>query len=280
MNIYPPTKFLVYGVDFSGAENACKKIWISHGIIIDNALQIRECWPLKDELKNGFTRDRCLSVLLNLIESKPNAAFGLDFPFGLPKALSDANNWEIFLQKFSKQYQTPDHFRQDCLNNCLNKIGKKEQKRRTDKESQSPFCVYNLRMYKQTYYGIRDVLFPLIQNDSASVLPMQSPKENRPWIFEICPASTLKYEGLYCRYKGKKDKELKQKNRSLILNKLIQKRLVSEISSNVWEVVLRDTEGDALDSVVASVATFRALKNLTLSEIKEDSYKIEGYIYI
>ena len=75
---------------------------------------------------------------------------------------------------------------------CNDAAGNNELKRKTDEETSTPFSPYNLRMFRQTYFGIKDILAPLVIDKIACVLPMQQPEQYKPWIIEICPASTLK----------------------------------------------------------------------------------------
>lgn len=51
--------------------------------------------------------------------------------------------------------------------------------------------------------------------------------------------------------------------------------------SALWSKVLDDPDGDALESVIAAFATFRALRNLARSSVQgSDSYALEGYVYV
>lgn len=274
------SKLSIYGVDFSGAKDACKKIWICKGTNNDNILQIDNCCRLRDELRKGSKRDQCFAALKNFIQREKSAAFGLDFPFGLPQTLLNGADWEIFIRQFPKMYNNPEQFRGICLQKSLQETGNKELKRRTDEEKQSPFCAYNLRIYKQTYYGICNVLYPLVRDNSACILPMQHSHGEKNLVLEICPSSTLRQEGLpYSGYKGKKDGETKRQNRAHILDCMIKKGLIKDVSLKIREIVLNDTEGDALDSIVAAVATFRATNNRYQPVLAFDVYKVEGYIY-
>ena len=65
-----------------------------------------------------------------------------------------------------------------------------------------PFAAYNLRIYRQTFYGVRDVLAAAVARQAAAVIPMQEYAANKAWIVEACPASTLKSLGVYRPYKG------------------------------------------------------------------------------
>lgn len=269
------TKQMVYGVDFSGAKNACQKIWISEGFIHGDNLTINNCWQISDFLDDKQKKDRysCHTVLKNFITSNYDAIFGLDVPFSVPEYLIGNNNWKRFIRKFPSQYNTPEDFR----DSCRRKTSYKELKRRTDTDKKAPFCVYNLRLYKQTFYGIRDIINPLAEGNHASILPMQYPEMEKPWLIEICPACTLKHEKLYIPYKGKTEKEYN--SRTSIVEHFDS---IFKLSSNVKKSAIEDSEGDALDSVIASVATYHALDTLKDTRfIKDlpDIYKKEGYTF-
>ena len=263
----------IYGVDFSGAANAGRKIWIAAGVIESGSLRIEECW--RGENLPGSARDRsqCLSALREFIRVSGESIFGLDFPFGVPRDLLQQPAWEDFARSFADCYATPQQFRQACFDAANGR----ELKRATDVESKTPFSPYNLRLYRQTYFGLRDVIGPLIKDRSACVLPMQRARSGRPWLIEICPASTLKRLNLYVAYKGRTAHH--RAVRSDIMRS-IQRRGPLKLSAAVRSVVLDDPEGDALDSVIAALATFRAVSappHFTRREKK--SYAVEGYVF-
>lgn len=269
------TKQKIYGVDFSGAKKACQKIWISEGIIHRDNLLINNCWRISDFLDDKQKKDRysCHTILKDFIANNSDTIFGLDVPFGVPNPLIENNDWKSFIQKFPLHYKTPEDFR----DSCRKKTGYNELKRCTDIEKKAPFCVYNLRLYKQTFYGIRDIIHPLVEENHASILPMQYPEMGKPWLIEICPACTLKQEKLYIPYKDKTEKEYN--SRSKIVGHFGS---IFKLSSKVKESAIEDTEGDALDSVIASVATYNALNTLTDSEFVKNLpniYKKEGYTF-
>lgn len=98
-----------------------------------------------------------------------------------------------FDNKFEDEYAFRNHYRK--LNNG------KELKRKTDIETKTPFCPYNLRLYRQTYFGINKIICPIIKDKLATVLPMQNNINSTIKIVEICPASTLKLHNIYLVYK-------------------------------------------------------------------------------
>ncbi len=254
------TKSQIYGVDFSGAKDAYKKIWICESVVTKEGIKIEDCQNLKS-LDGGrkVDRDQCFEKLNDLIAEKKDAVFGLDFPFGLPKIVVNEANWITFIKKFSEHYNDPDDFHQKCKEKAIKETGKKELRRATDVETGSPFCAYNLRLFKQTYYGINNVLHPLVKDELANILPMEDRENSKPWVLEICPASTLKDLNLYFTgYKGKDNKS--KKLRETILTRLKEDGLVTEIDPKVWKSSVEDKGGDALDSVIAAVATWRGLK--------------------
>lgn len=263
----------IYGVDFSGSKTACRKIWVSEGLIRGGILEISACYPIS-QIVEGKSRDRnsCLLALRSLITGSGNGVFGMDFPFSLPHELLSSANWSSFIYDFPGKYPSAEHFRKEMRSLSP----RHELKRLTDTEVRAPFCVYNLRLYRQTYFGISDVLGPLVAEDSACVLPMQEPVSNKPWLIEVCPASTLKKEGLYIPYKGISSRE--SEARKYILEEMLDRGI--SISSHVKNAALGNTDGDALDSVIAAFASSKAVTRLdTLRESLPQIYLAEGYTF-
>ncbi|WP_196297995.1 hypothetical protein [Methanosarcina barkeri] len=96
-------------------------------------------------------------------------------------------------------------------------------------------------------------------------------------MLEICPASTLKAEKLY--FKGFKNPGKEAKGIREIILDTLEKRFIKEISRNARKAALENADGDALDSIIAAVATHRALKN-NFRVPENKLYKLEGYIYV
>lgn len=263
----------IYGVDFSGAKDAGKKIWIARGIIEDKKLLIEGCNQASSFLGIGESRDSCLAAFRDFIAKEKNCAFGLDFPFGLPRKLIRESSWEKFVLSFRTNYSDPDKFKRECLEITE----QKEQKRATDEINETPFSPYNLWLYKQTYFGIHDILHPLVSADQARILPMQKASSDKPWLIEICPASTLAKMGLYDDpYKGKTENHYRAREHIL---KTIERKGVSIPENGLRMKILKNRGGDALDSIVAVYATFRAYCSNFIMTDKNENYSIEGYVY-
>jgi len=91
----------VHGVDFRGAEDAGKSIWIATVIIKGKTLEIEEIRPAKELPLSGRKREECLSALFDFICRERKAIIGMDFPFGLPAPLVKEDSWERFVLPFN-----------------------------------------------------------------------------------------------------------------------------------------------------------------------------------
>ena len=263
----------LYGVDFSGAKDAGNKIWIAVAKTTGAGLEVTDCFPAKNLPGSGSDRDRALIALRELIERQSHAVFGLDFPFGLPLEPADSGTWEDFVHAFPSRYPDSDAFHVVSHRRTRGK----EEKRWTDKDSRTPLSAYNLRLYRQTYYGICLILRPLVEQRKACVLPMQQPMAGRPWLIEVCPASTLARKPGSPPYKcGKAGRG----ERSRLLASLQAKYPLSIPRTETKSAILDQGGGDAVDAVVAVVAVFRNLPLGFRPASGSESYtKIEGYVY-
>jgi len=148
----------------------------------------------------------------------------------------------------------------------------------TDVETRTPFCPYNLRMYRQTYWGIAHILMPLVTARAAVALPMQAPRPGVPWLLETCPASVLKRSGLYRPYKGVSDSHRAQRRR--ILDTLIARGRLVLGASGLRQRILEDAGGDALDAVVAAVTTTKVVgEGGVMRAASSRAYALEAYVY-
>ena len=237
----------VHGVDFSGAVNAGDAIWIAGGAVTSRGLELEDCRPASRLPGGTRARDGALAALRNWIAAQGEAAIGLDFPFGLPWPLSRGyNNWEAFVRAFPSRHLSAEAFRA----HCRVRAGGRELRRETDLVARTPFSPYNLRMYRQTWHGIRQVLAPLVAAEAVCVPPMQTLRPDRPWLLEICPASTLKRMGLYRPYKGK-TRPHRAMRREILAH--LQAAAGLRLPAALRGVILADRGGDALDSVIAAV---------------------------
>ncbi len=242
----------IIGIDFSGSIKAGKTIWVAFGIGDSGGLLILDCRRASDLDNSGPVRGKALKALQDYVLRHSNAVIGFDFPFGLPEQLVEDKNWEDFILTFAEKFSSPEQFRKYSFDSA----GGRELKRQTDIECKAPFSPYNLRLFRQTYYGIRDLILPLVKNNRVSVLPMQQRTEGKPWLIEICPASFLKREGYYISYKGRKVEQYQA--RLKIIGFLERDKGLRFAGEGLREKVAKDCGGDALDSIIASYCVMRA----------------------
>lgn len=261
----------VYGIDFSGAKDAGNHIWVAAGQKSLGRLVIDYLRPGRELPESGIRREKCHQALVFLAAGAGNAVLGFDFPFSVPRCLFNGSSWEDWVREFPQRFEDPESFKHACWLAA----GERELKRVTDTVTKAPFSAYNLRIYYQTYYGVRDVLNPLVAGRLARVLPMQQPERNVASVVEICPASTLKRAQLgTLSYKGKSDQHLEA--RQQIVAWLEGKRGVIFASPGLRNMALDDPDGDALDAVIAAETAGR----VDVHGPAAGSDRMEGCIYL
>lgn len=260
----------IYGLDFSGAQNAGKHIWIARGELRDEKLLITDCTSAETRFGTS-SRETVMAQLHGLITQSGAALWGCDFPFSLHQTQLQADNWLDFALGFGTRYPTSEAF--------YAALGGKgnELRRQCDLDAGTPMPATNLRLYRQTYYGIRDILAPLVANGQATVTPMQLPIADTPILLEICPAVTLKRLSLRLpRYKEAKDEGYKRRLRII---EGLEANEVTFASTELRQRVIDNGRGDALDSVIATFAAARALLSGALEQDVADIYRLEGTVY-
>jgi hypothetical protein len=263
----------VFGVDFSGARNAGERIWIARCSMGEDVLDLVDLFQAKSLPGSGRARVMSHRALAAFIGKQEDGIFGLDFPFSLPSDLVKGRRWEEFVLAFGEAYKSPEDLRDLCRSEAKGR----ELRRHTDIASRTPFSPYNLRLFRQTYFGIKDVLATLVKTDSARILPMQQPLDGKAWVLEICPASTLKRENLHTPYKGRADH---RRTARIDILHAIEKGLQLRVTTSVHRSKIESNiGGDALDSVIAALATFRAFRN-SFALDASCPYDREGWVYV
>jgi hypothetical protein len=181
--------------------------------------------------------------------------------------------WDPFVRSFATRFTDCESFR----TLCRRRADGRELKRRTDRETQTPFSAYNLRLYRQTYFGIRDVIGPLLQSGSAWFAPMEDRRAGKPCVAEICPASTLKRHGLYRPYKGTLPERVT--GRRNILSSIEEKSGVQFKDPRFRDIMLSEAGGNALDSLIAAWAICAMRGTPRVLETGESDYRLQGRVY-
>lgn len=260
-----PTK--VYGIDFSGSKSPGQNIWITEARQTDppdHHLHVHDVSAAADRF-SSTQRSKVLPELRELIRHSDAAIVGLDFPFSLSRASISTNDWTEFLDEFATTFDDqeiasyPGEYSPDG-----------ESRRETDFRfgGQSPISP---QVRYQVFYGLRDVLYPLVSEDAVRVLPMQSPDPEKPSVIEVYPAATFGAERLYrIGYKG--NSEESQNRRRVNAEGLQSHERLSMDDELVEKAVESD---DALDSVCAAFAVNRAIRE----GLDRETNSVEGYIY-
>ena len=260
----------ILGVDFSGASDAGRKIWIAEGRADrKGALELMSCIAAIELPDSGKAPAQAVPALARHIAGLGDARVGCDFPFGLPRNLIAARSWHGFARRYADDFIDADTFR-SLMRTQHSAI---EHKRATDRIAGTPFNSYNLRLYRQTWWGIAGVVRPLVIARKAIVRPQQKLVAGKPVLFEICPASSLKSIDLYPSYKGREPKHRKARQR--ILDGLIERGVLAAPERRMRGVLLENAGGDALDSVIGAIAAARA----DIQAAPDAFERLEGKIY-
>lgn len=224
---------------------------------------------------SGRRPEECYPALIRLVRERPDAVLGCDFPFALPRELMAEETWDAFARGFDARFQTAEDFRAYCRE----RSGGRELRRQTDRAARAPFAAYNARIYRQTFHGIRDFLAPLARAGAAAIRPMQPWRPGVALVFEICPASILKREGLYRPYKGTGAALAGARER--ILMSFENRGVIAIDSDELRRRILDDPGGDALDSVIAALgARWARDHGADHTDPPELVHAIEGWIYV
>ncbi len=165
------------GIDWSGARQPAQSIGLAIGELRrgkgGDTLHLESCQLASEIVESGSPED-CRSTIIQMIASAGEIWIGCDFPFSLPGEMVEPGTWRTFVRKFSKQFCSPSAMRDACRR----QLGC-EKRRRTDVESKAPWAPTNLRLHRQTFFGIRDLLVPLVFEHQAVVLPMMRDQPGR-----------------------------------------------------------------------------------------------------
>lgn len=275
----PPSRTLsnrnrrILGIDFSGGADAGRNIWIAEAFqdLRDRRrpLKIETCLPAIDLPRSGAMPALAIPALARHILRDPTTLAGCDFPFSLPTALMHAATWEDFIRAFPARFTDHEAYRSACRQEAEGR----ELKRRTDQVANTPFCSYNLRLYRQAWWGMAALLSPLVAGGQIIVAPQMPITDAKPVLIEICPASSLQHLRFRPAYKGGAPAHrLARRN---ILDCLIGHKLLEPPATALTERLLDNSGGDALDAVLAAIAASRA----DLSAAVDPVDQLEGKVY-
>jgi hypothetical protein len=269
----------VFGVDFSGARRAGDSIYVARGVVRDDRLHVEACDAAPALLGTGPDRDEVLPALRAFVaDAGPRTAFAFDFPFGVPVALlddADVDDWDDFVRWFPGHLTDADEY--SAWGQTTVADSEQTYLPRATDEAVGAKSPYHFFVKAQAFYGIRDVLRPLVVADEARVVPMHAPDTSVPLVLEAYPAATLSALGLH-RERYKTADEVGTERRRANVDGLAARTRVDV--SAVRETTIADDEGDALDAVVAALTAFRNTRDGASMTPESDGWRREGHIYV
>ncbi|MDY0874251.1 hypothetical protein [Dongia rigui] len=240
------------GIDFSGARDAGRKIWIAEGRRSDGPMALVDCRPATDLAGGSALPEPAIAALAHHIVAVPDTIAGCDFPFSMPIDLLGAKDWRAFALGFRQRFVDPLSFH----DLCHQATGGVETKRRTDREDKTPFNSFNLRLYRQTWWGIGHLLAPLVASGRVGVWPQMPRVTGKPTLVEVCAACSLIRLDCYPSYKGRTKKHRDARKR--ILDLLIARGFLVPPKRAMRNMLLDNQGGDALDAVIGAIAVNRS----------------------
>jgi hypothetical protein len=190
---------------------------------------------------------------------------GLDFCFGLEAS---------HLSRLGLPTEGPSRLGREvarafCTAEELRGAVAAEKKRDTDEKHGAPFAPTNLRMYKQTYWGLRALA--------------ETPATVPPWSFvgdrivvEVLPAAVARWLGCAATYKGRG--EVANSQRKELLTRIAAATRMAVGPDDAKQIV-EDEEGDACDAVLAALAAASAWAASFSGAPPSAAASGEGWIY-
>ena len=272
----------IIGVDFSGAAEAGRNIWIARCAIGKaRRLRLTSLDRLAD-VAGSAKRDVALAWLLDDIRTSDRAVWGIDCPFGLPIELG-WKRWPTLLRAMTKWADGASAFGRHCCERSTAAVGTMHVRRLTDRETRTPFDCHHYRIIHQTFHGIRELMVPLRRDATTCLLPFEP--ENLATadrvVVEACPGSTLRRLALpHNRYKQARPGRVAAKlvaTRKVILAGIESLVAIDEKSRRT---MLTNPGGDALDAVLAAVGVWSAWQSLDVAAIaRHPRYRHEGLVF-
>jgi hypothetical protein len=270
------------GIDFSGARDAGRKIWIAEAQSDGPGLYIVSLSRADRLLGVSARRGEVLPALVSHIAAQSGAVIGMDFSFSVPECALFARTWRDFALNVESRFAGQDELRDWCWRNA----GSREVRRATELAASTPFSAYNRRIKFQTYFGITQVIAPLLRDGAAAFPPMEPhipdssgrPEAMRaPQVIEVCPASTIKSLGISSGgYKGRGEERALRRRQIL---EALKQASGLRIPADIERAAMGDSEGDALDAIAAAMAASRAAAQIASGEIAPHGHIDEGHVF-
>lgn len=276
------------GVDFSGAKQAGRTIWVAR--LVRRRKRSGPAFALvsldrMDALCGTADRAAAHDYLVRQVLTSERALWGFDFPFGLPVELfPETATWDDQFAFLAEWEDDAYACGLECVRRATELFERKHVMRAADTEARTPFDTFHYRIIYQTFFGMRDVVNPLRQTSGTAVLPFQYRKLRtaRRVVVECCPGSVLKRVAVpHQNYKQPAGGPLTRKRRKT--RHTILDWLGGQVSfaDRFRRVMMRNPGGDAMDAVIAAVGAARAVTAADHRAIaRHPRYRHEGHLYV
>ncbi|MFY2564343.1 DUF429 domain-containing protein [Corallococcus terminator] len=254
-----PQQGRAVGVDWSGAVHAHRKVWAAT-LSFKGGQGRLQCLQRPFSSKGAQTVSEGLGPWLSAQETD---VAGLDFCFSLEASqlaslgLPVAGPRELG-QAIGAMFTSAEAFKAA--------VGP-EKKRVTDAECAAPFAPTNLRMYKQTYWGLRAL------GTCRGSFPPWSTSPG-PAVVEVLPAEVVRWLGLPKTYKGR---GFEERRREILRRVRASTDLI--IPDSDLLTMVSDADGDALDALLAALSAASAWASGFTGAPPTAASTGEGWIY-
>jgi hypothetical protein len=229
-------------VDWSGARDAGRRLWVASGEREGARFRLQSLRPATALPEGGLDARAAFRALRALVRANPGDVFGVDAPLGLPAEVTGPGPWSSRIGAILAAVRDAEELRRRCG----------ERRRMTDSVERAPMAPGNLRLFRQTWSALACFALPLVRTGAARVVPAQSAQPGRAWLLEVCPAVHLAARGWRVPYKG--PGAGRRAGRAGIVEALVAAGELSRPSAAARKRMLTEPGGDALDAVIAAVA--------------------------
>jgi hypothetical protein len=271
----------IVGIDWSGARDAGRRAWVCRATGVDGEVHVSHLHRVADSA--GRTVEDLRAYVESEIIGPPGSRWiGIDFPFSVTRGVIehlDYGTWSALVSAWEARFPDALSFAKECTKASLKISDKKEARRRTDFDARAPMSPWNLRLFRQTYHGMR-LLRRLVAMQRVAILPWDRPDQGEVRVVEICPAATLATAGEESRgYKGRRGAHA---GRRRDLLGVARRSWGLSINRGLANVVISDCGGDALDAVLAAASTYHHAALLSPAQhaiVRTEADLLEGRIY-
>ena len=249
---------LLHGVDFSGADSGgAAKIRV---VTRDLASPRTPVVSMGRMDRRGLVR----AIVASRGDGRPHL-WRVDAPMSVPAEIAEAfgcaGGWTD-VARWMNECGSPRLWR-----TAVRERTRREPRRACDTALATPMSPLNLRVFKQTWTFVCEVLLPLAEQ-GITVLPVATADPNVA-VCEGCPGSVLAARGWPKRgYKG--GGEPPRAVRAQLVRRLGEEGI--EVPKALGEEAVRDEEGDLLDALLLTMPPFEA-------ESLPPQAAVEGWVY-